>query len=87
MNGYHVPSLCAPDLSLHTIGANVTLTRRVQQLEEELSVWKQARAATVDEASRDKRQHEEEKSGLLRRIANLEMQQVRKQYCPTSLAP
>lgn len=54
----------------------MALTRRVQQLEEELSVWKQARTATVEQADRDKRQHEDEKAGLLRRIANLEMQQV-----------
>ena len=65
------------ELSKQTLGANVTLTRRVQQLEEELSVWKQARTATVEQADRDKRQHEDEKAGLLRRISNLEMQQVR----------
>ncbi|KLO07518.1 hypothetical protein SCHPADRAFT_860173 [Schizopora paradoxa] len=63
------------ELSSTTLGVNVSLTRRVQQLEEELSVWKQARTATVEQADRDKRQHEDEKAGLLRRISNLEMQQ------------
>lgn len=55
---------------------NVKLTARVNELEEELAVWKQARAATRDSAERSKRTFEDEKAELLRRISRMESQQV-----------
>ncbi|KAH8113332.1 hypothetical protein DFH11DRAFT_1601415 [Phellopilus nigrolimitatus] len=63
------------DLSTATVEKNIELTARVTQLEEELQVWKQARSVTVEGAERERRQYEDERAGLQRRIGNLESMQ------------
>ncbi|KAI5116544.1 hypothetical protein M0805_004327 [Coniferiporia weirii] len=63
------------ELSSATVEKNIELTTRVTQLEEELQVWKQARSVTVDAAERDRRQYEDEKLTLQRRINDLEAMQ------------
>ncbi|EJD00942.1 uncharacterized protein FOMMEDRAFT_110379 [Fomitiporia mediterranea MF3/22] len=63
------------ELSSATVEKNVQLTRRVSQLEEELSVWKQARSVTINNAEKTKQQYEDERAALQKRINILESMQ------------
>ncbi|KAJ3550976.1 hypothetical protein NM688_g4956 [Phlebia brevispora] len=60
------------DLSTATVKRNSDLETRVTELELELSVWKQAHAAVVESAERDKKAHNAQVSTLNRQISSLE---------------
>lgn len=55
---------------------NIELMARVAGLEEDLSVWKQARSAALDSVERERREHEEEVAALKKQVAALEASQV-----------
>lgn len=70
------PFVPIADVSNSTIQQNKELTAQVDQLKTELEVWKQSRTAVADDAVQLKRQHEEEKHQMLRRIKSLESSYV-----------
>lgn len=62
----------ASDLSTATVKRNSDLETRLAELELEISVWKQAHAAVLDVAERDKKAHNAQVSTLNRQISSLD---------------
>lgn len=65
------------DLSISTVKVNNDLTLRVSELEEELAVWKQARAKLVQDHAYDKQQLQAKVEVLEKRLQNVEVSTVR----------
>ena len=68
-------------LSTATVKRNADLENRVAELERELLVWKQAHAAVVESADREKKTHNAQVSTLNRQISSLETLKVRTTQC------
>ena len=64
------------DLSTSTVKHNADLEVRVNELELELSVWKQAHASVLEAAELAKKAHNAQVSTLNRQISSLETLQV-----------
>ena len=65
------------DLSTATVNRNAQLESRIAELDLELSVWKQAHAAVVESAERDKKAHNAQLSSLNKQISGFSFAQVR----------
>jgi hypothetical protein len=76
----------AIDLSTSTIKQNAELEARVNALELELSVWKQAHAAVLESAEMAKKAHHTQVCTLNRQLSSLDNLKVyRYRYPPLNL--